>query len=159
MAATQIKRCSHRHDAIIDWLLANPDVKDMGALCMHINVSRSWISVVMNSDAFRVEYEKRRSEYNGELAETVQRKLFDVTIKALDEVSDALDEGEVDPRFALDVADKATHKLGFGPSKGNGAHVEVHNTVAVVDKSLLQSARDSMKRVIDVKPQLVLEEG
>ena len=160
MAATQIKRVSFRHDAIIDWLLGNPGVKTMEPLCAHINVSRSWLSIVMNSDAFKTEYDRRRKEYNQDLAGKVQRKLYDVTLDALDRVAEALDDEEVDPRFALDAVDKATNRLGFGPSKGNAPIVEItQNTVHLVDKSLLQSARDSMKKVIDVEPQLVLEEG
>jgi hypothetical protein len=160
MAAVQIKRVSHRHDAIIDFLIGNPDVKDMGVLCRQLNVSRSWISIVMNSDAFRTEYERRRCEYNGDLAKRVQRKLYDVTVEALDKIAVALEDEDLDPRFALDTMDKATNRLGFGPAKGNAPIVEItQNTVQLVDKSLLQSARDSMKKVIDVEPQLVLEEG
>lgn len=146
MAATQIQRVSHRHDAIIDFLLGNPEVKDLHVLCEMLNVSRSWLSIVMRSDAFRTEYERRRGEYNQDLAQKVQRKLYDVTLLGLSKVADALEESdELDPRFALDVVDKATNRLGLGPTKGTTPVVEFTQNVQVVDKDLLQSARDSMK--------------
>jgi len=160
MSATQIKRVNHRHEAIIDFLLGNPDVKNLDVLCRHINVSRSWLSIVMNSDAFRAEYARRRDEYNQELAAGVQRKLYDVTLDALDRVAEAVRDGDCDPRFALDTVDKATNRLGFGPSKGSGVSVEINQqSVHLVDKSLLQSARDSMRKVINVPTNPVLEEG
>ena len=160
MAATQIQRVSHRHEAIIDFLLANPEVKDLHALCKMLNVSRSWLSIVMRSDAFRAAYTKRRDEYNQELAEGVQRKLFDTTLKALDKINNALEQDDLDPRYALDVADKTTNKLGFGAQKGNSPIVEVHqHNNQPVDKSLLKGARESMRRVFDVSPTAVPEEG
>jgi len=154
MAATQIQRVSHRHEAIIDFLLGNPDVKDLNVLCSMLNVSRSWLSIVMNSDAFKVEYTRRRDEYNQDLAKNVQRKMYDATLKGLERVNEALDAGEeLDPRFALDAVDKLTSKLGFGAQKGNAPVVELHqHNTHIVDRSLLQDARDAMRKTFDVTP-------
>lgn len=161
MAAIQIQRVSHRHEAIIDFLLGNPDVKDLNVLCQMLNVSRSWLSIVMNSDAFRAEYTRRRDEYNQDLAKKVQRKLYDTSIKALDKVNETLEnEPDLDPRFILDVVDKTTSKLGFGASKGAAPVVELHqHNTQVVDKDLLQTARDAMRKTFDVTPTPVPEEG
>ena len=161
MAATQIKRVSHRHEAIIDWLLSNPGVKNLSVLCKELNVSRSWLSIVMRSDAFRAEYEKRRGEYNQDLAGKVQRKLYDASLLALDKIIDSLEnDDDIDPRFALDTVDRTTNRLGFGATKGNAPAVVVNQqNVQLVDKDLLQSARAKMRGVIDVEPTPLLEEG
>jgi len=159
--SVQIKTVSWRHEAIIDWLLANPDVKNLQVLCNQMHVSRSWLSIVMNSDAFKEEYVRRRDEYNSLHAGAVQAKLYKASIKALDKLIVALDDEELDPRLALDTVDKTTNRLGFGPQKGNAPVVEVtQNThMHIVDKDLLQSAREKMRQVIDVEPTPVLEEG
>jgi len=160
MAATQIQRVSHRHEAIIDWLLVNPDIKNLDALCRQLHVSRSWLSIVMNSDAFRAEYVRRRDEYNQHHATAVQVKLYEAASLALDKVKEALEDDELDPRFALDAVDKTTNRLGFGPQKGNAPVVEVNNVhVHPVDKSLLEGARAAMRKVIDVQPEPLPDEG
>lgn len=158
MAETQIKEVSHRHEAIIDWLLANPQVKNLQVLCDRLNVSRSWLSIVMRSDAFRAEYEKRRDEYNQLHADKVQSRLYEVALKGIEKVLDALDADEVDPRFALDSVDKATNRLGFSPSSGSRPQVAIN--VGIVDKGLLASAREKMRQVtvVNVEPE-TCEEG
>lgn len=149
MSATQIQTVSHRHEAIIDFLLASPGEKNLQVLCNQLNVSRSWLSIVMNSDAFRAEYEKRRQEYNKELAETVQTKMYNAASKALDKVIEDLDDDELDPRFALDVVDKTTNRLGFGASRGAAPLVEMNQVnLHVVDRTLLENARQAMKSVV-----------
>lgn len=154
MAATQIQSVNHRHEAIIDWLMAHPEVKNLQVLCDQLNVSRSWLSIVMNSDAFRTEYQRRRDEYNKLYADEVQSKLFEASSKALDRLIDALDDVDIDPRFALDAVDKCTNRLGFGPSKGAAPAVQINAAgVAVVDKDLLAQARQKMRQVIDVEPE------
>jgi hypothetical protein len=145
MSATQIAHVSHRHEAIIDFLLAMPGEKNLQTLCDRLHVSRSWLSIVMNSDAFRAEYERRRGEYNQQLANTVQIKMYHAAEEALDRVIEGLGADDVDPRFALDVLDKTTNRLGFGPSKGNAPLVEVH--MHAVDQALLANARQAMRSV------------
>lgn len=145
MAAVQIQKVSFRHEHIIDWLLANPGEKNMESLCQQLNVSRPWLSIVMNSDAFRAEYERRREEYNKELGETVVAKMYKAASKALDNVISELDDAEIDPRFALDVVDKTTNRLGFGAKAGATPLVEVNQHLHVVDSQLLAEARQAMR--------------
>lgn len=156
----QVKNVSWRHEAIIDWLLANPDVKNLHVLCAQMNVSRSWLSIVMNSDAFKAEYIRRRDEYNQLHAGAVQQKLYRASELALDRLIESLAGDEVDPRLALDAVDKTTNRLGFGPQKGNAPVVQVQGDVKmhVVDSSLLASAREKMRQVIDVEAEPLLAE-
>lgn len=158
MAETQIQNVSHRHEYIIDWLLANPSVKSLQSLCDELNISRSWLSIVMNSDAFKLEYSKRRAMYNEVHGAAVQTKLHEAAIKALDKLIDALDDEEIDPRLALDAVDKTTNRLGYGAKPGNTPQVSVHaGTALIVDKSMLAQAREKMRTTIDAEP--VPDEG
>jgi len=121
MAEVQIQKMSHRHDAMIDWLLANPEVKNLEALCRELNVSRSWLSVVMRSDVFQAEYRRRRIQHVGDMEESIlqkQLRLHDMALERLIEFM-GQDAEMVDPDAALSIAEKTAAMCGFGPSKGN----------------------------------------
>jgi hypothetical protein len=124
----------------------------MEPLCEMLGgVTRSWLSVVMNSDAFKAEYAKRRAEYSSVLAEGVQLKLHEVALKGLERLDTILDYEELDPRFVLDAVDKTTHKLGFSPSGGNRPAVSLNQTnISVTTPETLQVARELMRRVVQI---------
>ena len=107
-------------------------------------MTEAWLSVVINSDAFRVEYQKRRDEYNIKLADNVQTRLYEVAHKSLVKLDEALDSDELDPSFILNAADKMTSRMGFSPSKGDAPSVSV--VVNSVDRTMLQEARELMGR-------------
>lgn len=148
MAEVQIQSISHRHREIADWLLANPHVKNLNALCDRMNVSRSWLSIVMNSDVFKEYFEKRRRSYEGVLHEEILMKNYAVTSKALDKLSVALDDDGVDPRLLLDVANKTAQLLGYG-AKGPVTKVteeKIQEITRPVDAGALAQAREIMRR-------------
>jgi len=142
MAQNQIDTLNFRHEAIVDMMLAHPEMKQ-NDIANKLDLTPAWLSTVVNSDAFRVYYEKRREEYTLELHNKTVRKLYDVALAATEVVLEALGEDEVDPRFALDAKDKSLHRLGYGPSKGNVV-LNQNNIVNQypVDSELLQQARE-----------------
>lgn len=99
MSEVQIQTVSHRHEAIIDWLLANPEVKNLDRLCEEMNYTRAWLSVVMNSDAFRERYAQRRAEYNDRLGGAIAQQRLEVTQKALAKLDEILNEDDLSPTF------------------------------------------------------------
>lgn len=139
-----------QHEAIIDWLLINPGFKNLNKLCAEMNRSRSWISIVMNSDCFREEYTRRRQEHSTELSKQLIEKQLKVTLKALGKIDEYLDDDdEVDLRTALDVADRMGKHLGFHPSPGFGPVIEetTERVFRAVDADTLLEARETIKRV------------
>ena len=139
-----------QHDAIIDWLLTNPGPKTLNPLCAAMNRTRSWISIVMNSDVFREEYTKRRLAHSTELSKQLVEKQLGVTLKALDKIDGFLDDDdEVDLHGALEVADRTAKHLGFHPSPGLGPMIEETHTreLRTVDAGTLHEARETIRRV------------
>lgn len=158
-ASRQISKVSYRHDAIIDWLLENPNEKTKERLARELNVTRTWLSIVMNSDAFKRRYEERRREYNEQFGASVIHKLHRVSVKALDALARAVDEDECSPRELCEVSRVSLQSLGYGTNRAREPVVQYNETnIAIVDKDVLAKARDSMKRVIDV-PKLPAESG
>ena len=148
MAQVQIKRVSHRHHAIIDWLVAHPHVKDMGACCKALSVSRSWLSIVMNSDAFREEFERGRSEISDTLQRDLIRTSFEASIRANEKLMTYM-EGDVDklvPLILLDTGN-ATADRHYGPKTINGAGSVTKETVREfeVEKGALLWERERIR--------------
>lgn len=150
MAQVQIKSLRPKHEAIIDWLLRNPGSRTLNPLCAELNISRSWLSVVMKSGVFMEEYTARRQQHNGELSKQLVEKQLKVTLKALDKVDEFLDDDdELDLRAALDVADRTAKYLGFGVRPGGAPMIEdtVERVVTTVDATTLREARETIRRV------------
>ena len=58
MAQNQVMDVNWWHEALIDWLVANPDSR-LGEAALFFGKSRSWISVLMHSDVFKARFQKR----------------------------------------------------------------------------------------------------
>lgn len=152
MAEVQIQSISHRHEAIVDWLLANPGKRNMQALAEHIGFSRSWISIVMRSDVFREYYERRRLEFNGEMSRRIVEKQQIVTMKALDRLEAFLDddESDLDARAASDIANKTAQMLGYGtkPPTTKVKDEVIQEVTRPVSAGALATAREIIRRTI-----------
>lgn len=150
MAEVQIKSLKPKHEAIIDHLLAHPG-GNLNKLCASLNISRSWLSIVMRSDVFIEEYTRRRQEFSSELSKQLIEKQLKVTLKALDRIDDFLDdEDEVDLRGALEVADRTARQLNpFSPRPGGAPMISEERTreIRTVDAGTLKEARETIRRV------------
>lgn len=155
--SVQIKEVNHWHQAIADMMLANPDMKKRD-IAAQLGRTPAWLSAVIHSDAFVAYYEARRVQYNQELHQNTVVKLYNVAQKAIERVDEALDDKDLDPRYALDAKDRALEKLGFG-SKNVPAHnsgtTNVQNNYYVSQESLAQARQ----RMLQVHEQKTLPPG
>lgn len=149
MAEVQIHSISHRHKEIVDWLLTHPNVKNLQELANYMNISRSWLSVVMQSDVFKEYMAKRRAAHETELREKLVMRQLDVALKALDKLDDILGDDEVDDRLVFDVANKTAQNLGFGPSRGRPSVIEerTQEITRTVDAGTLAQARETIRLI------------
>ena len=158
MAAVQLKQVRYRHEAIIDYMIANPAL-DQNEIAAALGITPPWLSTVVNSDAFRVRIAQRRSEYNEELHHKTARSLYEQAALATEVILTELQEPGCDPRFALDAKDRALHRLGYGPTKG-GPSIQIGDNIVAqqnnaVARDVLNSARERIGKVLDGK----VEEG
>jgi len=151
LSQVQILSLKEKHNYMIDWLLVNPS-KHFGILADEMNLSRSWLSIVMHSDVFVEEYTKRRLVHSKELSRKLIEKQLSVALKAYDKLELVLDDDEVDDRIVLDTADKTAKLLGLTPSHGHAPHLlteEVvieRESIREVAPGVLEVARERMRR-------------
>ncbi len=83
--SVQIKRINPWHDRLADWLIANPG-RPRSEAAKLFNVTESWLSVVINSDAFQDFFRERSREVSDGVALGVREQLAGVASQALDEL-------------------------------------------------------------------------
>lgn len=147
MAEVQIKSISHRHRAIVDFLLAYPEVKNLDVLCKNMNVSRAWLSVVMQSDVFKEYFEARRKEWEGMLGTEIGVLQLELVKKSLKKLLSIVDDDDTDPRLVLDVADKTATRI-FGKTSTIIQQQQVQEISRTVDKATLNDAREILRQSV-----------
>lgn len=116
--SAQIQKMSHMHVAILDYMVANPTVAK-GQIARQFGVTATWLSIIINSQAFQAMLRERQDEFFGDSVVPVREKMLGIVDGALDRVAAKLEV--MDSIEALDTADRLLHRLGFAPNtKVNG---------------------------------------
>lgn len=111
MAQTQLKTLSPRHDAIAEWLIANPD-KHLYECALAFGVTQPWLSVILHSDIFQVYYRKMRGDHVDLRITPLRDKLLGVANRAVEKLADKVEA--MNTRELVDVAELTLNKLGYG---------------------------------------------
>lgn len=125
--SVQIKRMSVRHDAIAEFLLANPNMK-MSAVAAHFGVTQAWLSVVIHSDIFQEYYRKMKGEFIDTRVMPLREKLLGIAEAAVDRLAEQVQT--TDSKTTLDIADKILGRMGYG-AKPQGPATVIQNNVVV----------------------------
>lgn len=166
-AKPTIKTCSFSHDAIAQWLVANPGGK-LKDCAEHFGYTQPWLSIIIHSDAFQARYLELLGDADRAVINDIPAKLRGVASRALDGLAEAVDVAVADSNstlmhrgFLLETSDKLLRDLGYGPQKPtvqiNNQQPVQNNTFIGVDPAMLAAARDRMLRVknnvvLDVLP-------
>lgn len=130
-----IRRVGIKHEAILNYLLANPLVK-MRDVAAHFKVSQPWLSLIVHSDAFQKKLRERQDIHFDTSILPAMEKVQLVADIALDRLIENLPY-ETDTAKLNAVADKALSRLGYGTGEvGTQVNVQVN-----VDRSMLERAR------------------
>jgi len=129
-AADAIQRVRTRHDAIIDLIIAQPEITQ-GELAAAMGYTQAWVSRVINSDAFNEILVKRKQELidPGILA-TIDERLNVVARKSLESLSKKLDLPH-SMGDAIKVAELTTKSLGYGARQNTGVELNQQFVVAL----------------------------
>src|SRR3990172_12862929 len=148
--SAQIDRVSYTHEAVVDWLLTNPE-KALKECAEHFGYTQPWLSTVIHSDAFQVYYSQRRASLNLVINHGLAAQMQRTTAKALDLLEKTSDSPEeIDGNFILDVADKLLHRQGYAP--GKVSLVQNNNVLnlppqGAIDNGTLTRAREMMRTI------------
>ena len=145
--SVQIKAVSTRHEAIADWLLANPH-KKRSELAAEMGLSESWLSIVTRSSVFIEYFRKRREEVEEDLRAKITGAQLKVTLEALEKLSAVINTDNVDGRLVLDIAEKTAARLGFEPRKSKLVEEREQTFVRPAGRETILSAGEKITRKI-----------
>jgi hypothetical protein len=108
----EIKSLSIRHEAIMDYLMANPThrLQDVAA---NFRVSGPWLSQIIHSDIFQNKLKEKTDVVFHATVLPIREKMTLVAHQALDKVMDNLPL-ETDLRTTQSIAEGMLDRLGFG---------------------------------------------
>ena len=144
-----LKSLTHRHEAIMETMLVYPEIP-LKELAVAFNVSQSWLSTVIHSDAFQARFEQLRSEKRERTLFTIEEKMLGLAHAAIEKLGEKLEETE-SPEFVKSTAESVLDRLGYGTkaqggitiNPGNGS--EVH--ITPVSKDTIHAANRARERL------------
>lgn len=146
MAATQIKDLSYRHEAILDWLMLNPD-KSQGDCARELGYTEAWLSQVINSNLFNLRLGMLQQEKREHGIFTIAEKLAGLASMAIEKTAKNV-EVSADPAFVLSAAEIALKRLGYGPKAVvTTPATQTNNTLIIATESGLREAVGIMRQV------------
>jgi hypothetical protein len=138
--AVQIQTVRHTHEAILQYMLANPTAPQ-GLVAAHFGYTQSWISIIVNSDAFQAKLRERQDEMFSEgVVATLKDKIIGTAHLAVEKLAEKL-ETEKDARVIKDSAEMLLKSLGYGNPKPSAPHVQQNNVFVLADKESLANSR------------------
>lgn len=121
----EIAKLRYTHDAVIDEILADPSISQ-GELAGRFGYTQSWMSIIINSDAFKEKLAERRGELvDPRIQASISERLDAVARRALDKLLDKLDS----PNPIKNMELVAMAKLGVGEAPSRGLNLTQNNYV------------------------------
>lgn len=163
MAAVGIKAISFSHEALINWLIMNPD-RPMRDAAAYFGYTQAWLSTIVHSDIFQAKLSDRQDEVFANVASDLPAKLRAATDLALSGLTEKL-ETTGDAKFLLDATDKLLHRMGYAPASARNPvgvtqvnNTQINNTYSVCADDLAQAralakARAPAPLLIEAAPQ------
>lgn len=150
--SAQIQKLNNTHEAILDWLLLNPE-KSLRECADHFGYTQAWLSTVINSDAFRVQYSKLRGDVHARVCADVPTRMTRISEIALDKLAEMVEKSE-DADFILETSDKILNRMGYGPKAVVKSTVNntQNNTTFLVSADDLALARQNFGQTITQEP-------
>ena len=151
MSEIDLKKLSHRHQAIAEWLLANPD-KNLATCASELGYTQAWLSTIVNSQMFKAFYAKLLGDYHDDRIVPLRDKLNGVAHRAADKLSEKID-GVESAEVLMDILNKSHQRLE--PSLGKQRSNNLTVIFPPVDPRVVAAAR---ARIIDQTARPVNEE-
>lgn len=126
-SAVALKKVRYTHDAMIDLILAEPRISQ-NELAAHFGYTPTWISQVINSDAFRERLAERKEDLvDPQIRTSIEERLRALADKSIQVLLTKLHETN-NMNVAVRTLDVATRSLGYGAK--TSAAVQINNYVA-----------------------------
>ena len=154
MSEVGIQKVRYTHEGMINWLISNPDRSQRDA-ALYFNITESWLSCVVNSDAFKMKLHERQEQVFSLIAAGIPEKLNAATAISLDKLTAKLIKTD-DGGYILDATEKLLKANGYAPQGQRTVAPVNHGTLnqtIIVGAKDLDEARNLMANV-PVQPAL-----
>lgn len=130
----QIAKVAYTHDAMIDLIIARPDIKGV-ELAAHFGYSQPWISRIIGSDAFQARLAERKGVLiDPTLVQSFDERIKGLAITSLDIIQEKLDATR-NPQLALSTLELTTKALSMGARGQRESGTTVNFVVALPPKA------------------------
>lgn len=159
MAYTQVPtKMRWWYDAIIDWMIANPD-KTLADCAADLKKSPQWIRAIYSTDFFKEALAQRRAEFATKHDFGIIEKTTKIAHQGLDAILETLENKRDKIPLAVlnDITDGALKRLGYGTEEAKSPAAQVNVTtvqqtvIAPVSRSDLEEARAALRTVQQAK--------
>jgi hypothetical protein len=148
------RKLNYTHEDCIDAILANPAVTQ-NELAARYGYTASWISLIINSDAFQAALAKRRDEViSPELRATVEERFRALITESQRVLHEKLLQPNCPPALALGVLGTASKALGYGARDAN-VNINQNTFVVALPPAAATSEDWARGRVIEHSPATV----
>lgn len=120
-----VKKLSWTHKLAIDLMIQHPEwtSRELGQFFGH---SDSWVSMVVNSDAFQAKLAERREEVlNPAIRASIEERFRNLAATSLDRLQTKLANPNVSERTVLASVELSIKALGLGARPAAGPQVQV----------------------------------
>ena len=114
LSALNLARLSHRHEGVINWMLANPH-KRVSDCAKALGYSKVWVSMLTQNDMFKTELRRRAESAGIILAIDTQEKIAGLLDLTLEKTAEILEKpGATDTRFLGETMKNLLNASGYG---------------------------------------------
>lgn len=126
----EIAKVRYTHDAIIDEILVRPDVSQ-GELAKRFGFTQTWMSIIINSDAFQERLRERKGELiDPAIVASIEDRLNTLAKVSLDALLERVERNKSLPLKTMELVSIA--KLGVGDRANRPAGPVQQNNMYVV---------------------------
>lgn len=155
---TDIKKISHRHEGVLNWLVSNPH-KSQGDCAEALGYTETWLSILIHTDMFQARLLERCEEVGVVCTHTIKNKLIGIAALSLDRTRERLERlGKEEPteRFLLDTTKNVLAAIGYAPANGGvkeQKHLHLH--IPVSGEQIAAAREEAAKRVVELEAEVV----
>ena len=157
--AYPLKKMSHRHQAVLTWLIANPH-RSLKECAADLHYTPEWVRILVNTDIFQAHYRERCAEVGAIAAHDFENRIRGIAALAIEKTEERLSSTRVDPatgkeisevsdRFLADVTKNVLTALGYvGGNREPDTSTHLH--IQVNEDDLREARARANENIVDV---------
>ena len=141
----ELTKLSNTHNAVADWLIANPGKGQLGRCAAHFGYTRSWLSTLVQQDAFRALMQIKQGKAFEEVVIPLQDKIAGVAHASVEKLGEIIEKTD-DERLVREIGKDMLNSLGYGASAKPAGVVNNTQVNLTVDAGALAEARNRQSK-------------